>query len=88
MENQQFNKLSKYVDESIGLYFTDLVSLKSTKSNHLTIDEIKSIETNTRELELLCNDADPWISTLKDFFTTRYSRKHELLENISYNEYF
>ena len=25
-------------------------------------------ETDTRELELLCNDADPWISTLKDYF--------------------
>lgn len=45
-------------------------------------------EKDTRELELLCNDAAPWISTLKDFFTTRYSRKHELLKNISYNEYF
>ena len=88
LESKSFNNLVEFIDPEIGLYFTDLISMSSKFSNHLTYEEVQNIEIETKICSLYCNDAEPWVTTISNYFSKVFSKELKLLEKISLNKYY
>ena len=88
LENEDFNALAQFIDPKIGLYFTDLINISSKFSNHLSYEEVQNIESDTTKRPLFCNDAEPWVTTVSNYFSSAFAKDLKLLEKISFNKYY